>query len=152
MVLLGKWFSDQSESAVCVQISDYLQNVLTAAARIILRKRKFDRLMADLLDQLHWLPFSSVLSKRCLHYTRLQVCPWQYQPTSLRWSHRHQFCILHHSVIRRHLRFATHGDLAVPRSTRSRTTRYERSLAVSGSTLWNTLPPTMRYRSLTLSK
>ena len=33
-----------------------LQNVLNAAARIIQRKRKFDRITADLRDQLHWLP------------------------------------------------------------------------------------------------
>ena len=33
-----------------------LQNVLNAAARIILRKRKFDHITTDVRDQLHWLP------------------------------------------------------------------------------------------------
>jgi len=32
-----------------------LQNVLNAAARIILRKRKFDHITADARDRLHWL-------------------------------------------------------------------------------------------------
>jgi len=54
------------------------------------------------------------------------------------------------SVSRRHLRSATHGDLAVPRS---RTTRYsQRSFSVSGVTLWNSLPSSVRDPSLTLTQ
>ena len=33
-----------------------LQNVLNAAARIILRKRKIDHITTDVHDRLHWLP------------------------------------------------------------------------------------------------
>src|SRR6218665_2683193 len=33
-----------------------LQSVLRSAARMVLRKRKFDHLTDDLRDQLHWLP------------------------------------------------------------------------------------------------
>ena len=33
-----------------------LQNVLNAAARLILRKRKYDRITAAIRDLLHWLP------------------------------------------------------------------------------------------------
>jgi len=32
-----------------------LQNVLNAAARIILRKRKFDHITTGIRDRLHWL-------------------------------------------------------------------------------------------------
>ena len=51
-----------------------LQNVLNYAAQIILRKRKLDRITADLRDQLHWLPVHQrieynvcVLVYKCLH-------------------------------------------------------------------------------------
>jgi len=33
-----------------------LQSVLRSAARLVLRKRKFDHITDDLRDQLHWLP------------------------------------------------------------------------------------------------
>jgi len=33
-----------------------LQNVLNAAARLILRKRKYDHITAAICDFLHWLP------------------------------------------------------------------------------------------------
>src|SRR6218665_1989996 len=33
-----------------------LQSVLRSAARVVLRKRKFDHITDDLRDQLHWLP------------------------------------------------------------------------------------------------
>jgi len=51
---------------------------------------------------------------------------------------------------RGHLRSAARGDLAVPRS---RTTRYsQRCFAVSGPTLWNSLPLSVRDPSLTLTQ
>jgi len=33
-----------------------LQNLLNTAARIIMRKRKFDHIITDVRDRLHWLP------------------------------------------------------------------------------------------------
>jgi len=33
-----------------------LQNVLNAAARLVMNKRKFEHITADVRDQLHWLP------------------------------------------------------------------------------------------------
>jgi len=58
-------------SAVNVQP---LQNVLNAAAPIILRKRKFDSITADVRDRLHWLPVLQrieykvcALIYKCLH-------------------------------------------------------------------------------------
>ena len=51
-----------------------LQNVLNAAARLILRKRKYDRITAAIRDLLHWLPVQQrieykmcVLVYKCLH-------------------------------------------------------------------------------------
>ena len=54
------------------------------------------------------------------------------------------------SANRGHLRSSTRGDLAVPRS---RTTRYgQRCFAVSGPTLWNSLPLSARDPSLTMTQ
>ena len=54
------------------------------------------------------------------------------------------------SASRGHLRSAARGDLAVPRS---RTMRYgQRCFAVSGPTLWNSLPLSVRDPSLTLTQ
>ena len=51
---------------------------------------------------------------------------------------------------RRYLRSATHGDLLVPRT---RTVTYgPRSFAVSGPTLWNTLPSTLCVSTATLGQ
>ena len=57
-----------------------LQNVLNAAARIILHKRKFDRITADVCDQLHWLPVQQRIEYNvcAVSYTHLTL------PTILR--------------------------------------------------------------------
>jgi len=44
---------------------------------------------------------------------------------------------------------ATHGDLQVPRRT---VTYGPRSFAVSGPTIWNTLPSTLRVSTTTLGQ
>ena len=52
-----------------------------------------------------------------------------------------------YNTSRRYLRLATHGDLLVPRT---RTATYgPRSFAVSGPTVWNTLPSTLRVSTTT---
>ena len=51
---------------------------------------------------------------------------------------------------RRYLRSATHGDLQVP-STRT-VTYGPRSFAVSGPTIWNTVPSTLRVSTTTLGQ
>ena len=55
---------------------DQLQTVLRVAARLVLRKRKFDPISADIRDRLHWLPIRSridfklgLLVYKCLHGT-----------------------------------------------------------------------------------
>ena len=62
-------------SAVSVQP---LQNVLNAAARIILCKQKFDSITADVRDRSHWLPVLQrieykvcALINKCLHQAAL---------------------------------------------------------------------------------
>ena len=61
------------------------------------------------------------------------------------------FCYSEHTnTSRRYLRSATHGDLQVPRT---RTVTYgPRSFAVSGPTIWNTLPSTLRASTTTLGQ
>jgi len=51
---------------------------------------------------------------------------------------------------RHYLRSATHGDLQVP-STRT-VTYGPRSFAVSGPTIWNTVPSTLRVSTTTLGQ
>ena len=53
---------------------DQLQTVMRVAARLVLRKRKFDPISADIRDRLHWLPIRSrinfklgLLVYKCLH-------------------------------------------------------------------------------------
>ena len=53
-----------------------LQNLLNAAARIILRKRKFHHITTDVRDQLHWLPVQQRIEyKVCVpvSYTHLTL-------------------------------------------------------------------------------
>jgi len=123
-----------------------LQNVLNTAAPIILRKRKFDHITTDVRDRLHWLPVQQrrpieykvrVLVYKCLHQAAATYLAELCSPVS-------------ESSNRGHFRSAARGDLAVPRS---RTTRYgQRCFAVSGPTLWNSLPLSVRDPSLTLTQ
>jgi len=54
------------------------------------------------------------------------------------------------STSHRYLCSATHGDLQVPRT---RTVTYgPRSFAISGLTIWNTLPSTLRVSTTTLGQ
>ena len=118
--------------------------ILNAAARIVLRKRKFDGITADLRDLLHWLPVQQRIQyKMC---TLVYKCLHDAAPNYLA-----EMCTrVSKSVNRSHLCSGTHDDLAV---LRSRTKRYgQRCFAVSGPTLWNTLPSTVRDPSLTLTQ
>jgi len=56
-----------------------LQSVLHSAARLIVRKRKFERITPTLRDDLHWLPVRErivfklcVIIFKCRHQTALQ--------------------------------------------------------------------------------
>jgi len=110
-----------------------LQRVLNAAARLIVRKRKFDSISATIRDVLHWLPIRqrvefklSVLVFNNLAPSYLSTL---YQPVA-------------DSAGRRHLRSAARGDLTVPVT---RTVRYGPcSFAVAGPSAWNSLPAPLR--------
>jgi len=119
-------------------------NELSAAARLVLHKRQFDHITADIRDRLHWLPLQqrvkykvSLWIHKCLH----QAAP----------SYLAEICIPVSATDNRcHLRSATRGDLAVPRIRLARYGR--RSLSVSGLLLWNSLPLTVCDVSLTLTQ
>src|SRR6218665_845773 len=107
-----------------------LQSLLRSAARLSLRKLKFDPITDDLRDQLNWLPIRQriqyklgVLVYKCRHGSAPSYLADMISSVG-NGSQR--------------LRSATHGNLAIPRA---RTVRMgPRSFAVSGPTLWNSLP------------
>jgi len=118
--------------------------VLNACARLIMRKRKYDHITSTLRDDLHWLPIRqrvmyklSTIVYKCIH----GAAP----------SYLTNLCVpVAANTSRRYLRSATHGDLLV---LRTRTVTYgPRSFAVSGPTVWNTLPSTLRVSTITLGQ
>ena len=121
-----------------------LQSVLNAGARLIMRKRKYDHITSTLRDDLQWLPIRqrimyklSTIVYKCIH----GAAP----------SYLTNLCVpVATNTSRRYLRSATYGDLLVPRT---RTVTYgPRSFAVSGPTVWNTLPSTLRVSTTTLGQ
>jgi len=109
-----------------------------------MRKRKYDHITSTLRDDLHWLPIRqrmlyklSTIVYKCIHGAAPSYL------TNLR-------VLVATNTSRRYLRVATHGDLQVPRT---RTVTYgPQSFAVSGPTLWNTLPSTLRVSTTTLGQ
>src|SRR6218665_3316059 len=70
-------------AGVSNELINKLLSVLRSAARLVLRKRKFDPITNDLRDQLHWLPIRQriqyklgVLVYKCLRGSCLQVLAW----------------------------------------------------------------------------
>jgi len=113
-----------------------LQSVLNAAARLVMRKRKYDHITATLRDDLHWLPIRQrEMYKLC---TIVYKCLHAAAPPYLS-----ELCIPVSTSAGCHfLRSATYGDLLVPRTSTS--TYGPRSFAVSGPSVWNKLPATLR--------
>jgi exonuclease III len=119
-----------------------LQSVLNAAARLIAGKRKYDPITEIISRDLHWLPVQQriqyklcVLVNKCRHRTA---------PSYLT-----ELCTDVSAMPgRRHLRSAAQNNMDVPRTRR---TRYgPRSFSVSGPTVWNSLPMTVRDSELTV--
>ena len=51
---------------------DFLQSVLRSAARLVLRKRKFDSISSDMRGKLHWLPVKQRIEyKICMQWRQL---------------------------------------------------------------------------------
>ena len=118
-------------------VTDKLQRVLNAAARVITCTRKFDRGLGQILhDQLHWLDVPDrVLIK--LAVTVHQCLNGRAPP------HLSEHCILVSSAdTRRHLRSANHHLLAVPRFPLNTYSR--RAFSVAGPMAWNSLPDFIR--------
>jgi hypothetical protein len=120
-----------------------LQSVMRVAARLVLRRRKFDPISADIRDRLHWLPIRSridfklgLLVYKCLHGN---APPYLVEMLQLKSD----------VPALRRLRSTARGDLVVPRTlTRS---FGPRSFSVTGAAFWNTLPEHLRDYSLSIS-
>jgi len=104
--------------------------------RVVMRKRKYDHITATLRDDLHWLPIQQrVMYKLC---TIVHKCLHAAAPPYLS-----ELCIpVSTSAGCYFLRSATYGDLLVPRTSTS--TYGPRSFAISGPSVWNKLPATLR--------
>ena len=120
-----------------------LQSVLWAAARLVLKKRKFDPISDDIRDILHWLPVHQridfklgLLVYKCLHGNA---------PGYLSEMLKQKSEIPAHHC----LRSFRHGFLEVP-FNRSKTIG-PRSFATTGPTLWNSLPEEIRDGTLNLT-
>jgi len=116
---------------VCQSISNRLQSVLNAAARLVYSARKYDH-VTSLLQELHWLRVPqridyklAVLTFRCLHG---EAPPYNRQPSSYTAD----------VESRRHLRSAMTNSLVVP-TTRCSTIG-DRSFAPAAPRIWNNLP------------
>jgi len=84
-----------------------LQNVINAAARLVLCKRKYDRITAAIRDSLHWLPVQQRIDyKLCVFVYK---CPHQGAPLYLS-----ELCIpVASSTGRSHLRSAAKECLVI---------------------------------------
>ena len=118
-------------------VTDKLQRVLNAAARVVTGTRKFDCGLGQILhDELHWLDVPdrvffklAVTVHRCLNGRA---------PPYLS-----DYCVPVASAdTRRHLRSANRQLLAVPRYQLN--TYGRRAFSVAGPTVWNSLPDFIR--------
>ena len=120
------------------------QFVLNAAARLIVRKQKFDCIMLTLHDNLYWLSVDKRIElKLCLLVFKCQhqmATPYL-ASTCIQLSAERYSC---------QLWSAAHNDLLIPCT---RTASYgPRSFAVSNPTCWNRLTPRLKSASLTLQQ
>jgi len=112
-----------------------LQNMLNAAARIIRRKRKFDEITTDVRDRLHRLPVQQRIKYKLSWCA--SVCIKQHQHISLNCAHR---CLNQPIVF-------TCVPLHVV--TLQCHAPEQRRFGVSGPTLLNSLPLSVRDPSMT---
>jgi len=113
-----------------------LQLVLNAAARFVVKKRRFDHITATIRDELHWLPVRQRITyKLCwLVYKCLHLMAPIYLS---------EMCVpVSNIATRERLRSATRGDLAVPTA---KTTSYGlRTFSAAGPSCWNSLHADIR--------
>jgi len=117
-------------------ITDELQRVLNAAARLISGTGKYDRGLSRLLhDELHWLDIPQRVQYKLA--VTVHRCLRSQAPTYLA-----DHCIPISEVAgRQHLRSARRQQLNVPRVRR---VIGRRTFASAGLTVWNSLPDNLR--------
>ena len=119
-------------------ITDRLQRVLNAAARVVSDTKKFDQGLSRLMHQeLHWLDIPEP--------SKLQAGSAD-PPVSARQGASVPIKLLHSS---QHLRSAARHQLAVPRHRLS--TYGRRAFAVASPTMFNTLPDDLRDPAVSTS-
>jgi len=120
-----------------------VQSVLHSAARLIMQKRKFDRIILTLCDDLHWLP----VPERIVFELGSIIFKCRHQTTP---EYLQELCVpVTASTSRRHLRSAARGDLQV---LGCRTSTFgPRSFAACAPKLWNSLSLSLRDPTLTLT-
>ena len=119
-------------------VLDRLQKIQNAAARLVLRAKRYDS-TTPMLQQLHWLKIPERIEfKSCLTTFK---CLNDLAPSYLT-----DFCTpLSSSSLRKNLRSSESGVLAVPRC---RTVFYgDKSFPVAGPRLWNDLPVALRVHT-----
>ena len=128
-------------AGVSGQLLHKLQVVQNAAARLVTGARKCER-MTPVLHELHWLPIrrriifkTAVLAYKCQHGAAPQYLQSYCEPTST-------------CTGRRHLRSAQTRQLVVPRT---RTKYGDRSFAVQGPRVWNSLPVELRAPDISVT-
>ena len=111
-----------------LSLLDKLQNVLHAAARLVLKKLKFDHISDDIRDELHWLPVKQSISFTiCMYCTYASVFTMRHLLTS-------HFCLGCRCSAAPSFHRSSRVDSIVPRiKTRIKTVRYgDRSYVMSG--------------------
>ena len=121
-------------------ITDQLQRVLHAAARLNSNTGKYERGLSQLLhDDLHWLDELQRVQYKLV--VTVHRCLRHQAPAYLA-----DHCVLISDVIgrhRMHLRLAAHHQLTVPRVRRS--TFGTRAFTAAGHIVWNSLPDYLRH-------
>ena len=117
-----------------------IQSVLNAAARLIARLPKYSHISMFMVNQLHWLPLSARIQFKVLALflkSKLGLAP-KYLTDLI----RPPLSASSHRPLRSRDRF----DFFVPRAMTTIT--QTRSFSIIGSSLWNTLPSTLRQTLL----
>ena len=130
--------------SACTVHFNPLESVLHAAARVITRKRKYDRITATIRDQIHWLPVKQWIDRKL--WTFIFKCLHNTVPMYLRY-----MCIPVSSISgRSSIRSAAHGDLW---HKHTRTKPFDpRAAAVPGPSICNKFSATVRDQLLTYGK
>jgi len=127
---------DWCNSLLCGVLENLLrkvQSVQNAAARLLTNTRRRDHI-TPVLRQLHWLPVQRRVEFKiaCLAHQSITSTAPTYLSANIHLVSEHG---------RLHLRLSFYRTLAVPRT---RTTVGDRSFAVAGLRVWNSLPTTIR--------